>query len=127
MNCPRCKTPDKFHQAGTSVFCVAKIGGRPCWYTLTHEQGKIYFAEKRASAIKKKRTEYFRLYYKEHRRKYKNGITIAQIAAFKLCDVSTVWRNKNKFDILPGAKPSLYKFNDKIINWLPKKVEVKND
>lgn len=121
MICPRCKTENKFHQAGTSVFCVAKIGGRPCWYTLTHEQAKIYFTEKRANAVKKKRTEYFRLYYKEHRRKYKNGITLRQVAIIKKTSYKSVWKNLNKFDIIPDTHPVQIKFNKKIFQWFPGK------
>lgn len=129
MLCPHCKTKDNFKQEGTSVYCVAKVksGLGLCWYTLTPEERKKYFAEKRKHAEHKKRTEYNRVYYKECRRKYHNGITLAEIAIMKRCGVTTVKSHIKKFDLIPGTKPRVYKFNDKIFKWFPKNTRFEND
>ena len=131
MKCPHCKTKNNFKQEGTSVYCVAKVksGLGLCWYTLTYEERKKYFAEKRKHAERKKRSkEYWKKYYCEHRRerlhnnrKFKNGITLRQVAIIRKTSYQSVWNNLNKFDIIPGIKPVTLKFNQKVIEWVPKK------
>ena len=119
MNCPSCGG-SKFEKIGNSVYCVTKVNGRLCGATLKGDLRRKYFTQ---YACKKDRKEYFRKYFNRyyHRNlvKYKEGITIEEIAELKFCERSTVWRNKKKFDVVPGTKPTLIIFNEKVKGWFP--------
>jgi len=42
MHCPKCNTENKFKREGKAVYCIAKIKGGICGYTLTGAEKKEY-------------------------------------------------------------------------------------
>ena len=105
MHCPKCKTANKFKRDGKAVYC-----GK-CFYTLGRTEKKKFNA-------RRSRLEYWRKYYRK-KQKFLHGISLKEISIIKMCARSTVWKNKNKFDILPGTKPMRVEFNYKVLKWWP--------
>lgn len=98
-----------FLKDGHTVFCSN------CGRRLEGEKLKEYRREKK--------NKYLQKYYTEKLQKYLPGISISEIAIIKRCSRGTVYRHKNKFDLIPGYSPERYEFNDKVLDWEPCKKE----
>jgi hypothetical protein len=121
MTCPACNG-NKFEKIGNSVYCLNYINGRLCGVTLKGKLRREYFAK---HASKKDRNNYWNKYYYRKKRKYRDGITLSEIAVLKFCTVRAVEFVKNKFDILQSKKPIIVKFNNKVTDWNPKRYQRK--
>lgn len=109
MICPKCKIENKFNIDKSSIYCIAKINGKICCYTLTKKQKDDY--RKELSSLTKKPTV--------KNVKKIGGYTIEQIAELNEVHRNTVRKHLDEFDIIPDTNPTRYKFNKKIFkeNW----------
>jgi len=109
MICPKCKTDNNFKVDKSSIYCIAKVNGKVCNYTLTKRQKDDYRKEQ-SSLIKKTKVK---------RVNNIGGYTIEQIAKFNEVSRNTVRKHLDELDIIPGTNPARYKFNKKALkeNW----------
>lgn len=109
MICPKCKIENNFKIDKSSIYCIAKIDGKLCNYTLTKKQKDDYRKEQSSLMEKPK----IRAVNKAR------GFTIKKIAELNDVHINTVRKHLNEFDIIPDTKPTRYKFNQKLLkeNW----------
>lgn len=66
------------------------------------------------------RKEYMRAYMGQKRFKHIPGLKVSELAQIKFTSRMNVYKNLQKFDVIPGTSPALIKFNQKIFSWNPK-------
>lgn len=67
------------------------------------------------------RKEYMRAYMGQKRFKHIPGLKVSELAQIKFTSRMNVYKNLQKFDVIPGTSPALIKFNQKIFSWNPDK------
>lgn len=110
MTCPNCKA-NNFKREHNSWYCGQ------CGRHLTRDEVKQLYVEH--PSFKFNRKLYCRNYYRKKLRKYREGISIKQIALIKKCHYTTVYRSKHLFDKIDGSGVERFIFNNKVKGWKP--------
>lgn len=108
MNCNHNFIKEK----GGSVYC------KLCFY---HPSGS-----ERAEVLKKLnatgRKDYFKNYYRQ-KKGIQRHLTLSDLAKIKFVSYDAVLNNLHLFDVVENAKPIQVRFNEKVLNWEPRRVK----